>query len=81
MEQNVYGDRGITDLDSLKEAIAEKWNTDPQEITNKHNDAFKPKLRRAIEVGGRHMERYWLIIIHIGISQYVFAKFGMILNS
>ena len=54
----MYGDRGITDIDSLKEAIAEKWNTDPQEITNKHNDAFKPKLRRAIEVGGRHMERY-----------------------
>ena len=39
-----------TDLDSSKEAIAKEWNKSLQEIIDKCIDAFKPRLRRAIEV-------------------------------
>ena len=42
-------------------------------------DAFKSRLRRLIKVEGWHIERYWLLIIHIDISQYVFVKSDMIL--
>ena len=62
----------------MKEAIVEEWNEIPQEIIDKCIDTFKPRLRRVIEVG-QHIQRYWLLIIHIDISQYVFAEFVMIL--
>ena len=38
------------DLDSSKEAIAKGWNKSLQEMIDKCFDAFKPRLRRAIEV-------------------------------
>ena len=41
-------------LDFLKEAIAEEWTKILQEII----DVFKARLLRAIEVEGRHIERY-----------------------
>ena len=72
-------DRRINNLDSLKEAIAKERNKIPQEIIDKCFDIFKPRLRRVIEVESRHIERYRLLIIHIGISQYVSVKFAMIL--
>ena len=79
LEQIVYQDRRITDLDSLKEAIVEEWNKIRLEIDNKCIDAFKPRLQRAIEVEDRLIDWYWLLIIHIDTSQYVFANFDMIL--
>ena len=39
----------ITDLDSLKEAIAQEWNEIP---------SFKPRFRHVIEVESRHIEQY-----------------------
>ena len=63
----------------MKEAIVEEWNEIPQEIIDECIDTFKPRLRRVIEVEGRHIQRYWLLIIHIDISQYEFVKFVMIL--
>ena len=56
--QNVYQNRRITDLDSLKEAIIEEWDKIPQEIIDKCIDAFKPRLRCVIELEVRHVERY-----------------------
>ena len=58
LKQNVYRGRRKTDLDSLKETIVEEWNRFPQEIIDKYIDAFKPRLRRVIEVEGRQIERY-----------------------
>ena len=53
LEQIVYQDQRITDLDSLKEAIVEEWNKILLEIDNKCIDAFKPRLQRVIEVEDR----------------------------
>ena len=71
--------RRITDLDSLKEIVVEEWNRIPQEIFDKCVDVCNLRLQRAIEVKGQHIEQYWLLIIHIDISEYVFVKFGMVL--
>ena len=79
LEQNVYQGWRIIDLYSLKEAIVEEWNKILQKIIDKYIDAFKPTLRRVTEVNGQQTERYWLLIIHIDISQYAFDKFGTIL--
>ena len=58
LEQNVYRGRRITDLDSLKDALLTEWKKLPQELINKCIDSFRPRLRRVIEVGGRHIEKY-----------------------
>ena len=79
LEQNVHRGRKITNLDSLKEAIVKERNKIPQEIIDKCIEMFKPRLRRVIEVEGRHIERYWLLIIHIYLSQHVLVKFAMVL--
>ena len=47
--QNLYRGQRITNLDSLKEAIAQEWN----EILS-----FKLRLRHVIEVESRHIEQY-----------------------
>ena len=57
-EKNIWRGRRITDLDFLKEAIVEEWNKIPHQAIDKCLDAFKPRLRNIIEVGGRHIERY-----------------------
>ena len=44
LEQNIYQGHRTTDLDSLKEAIADEWNKIPQEIIDKCTDTFKPRL-------------------------------------
>ena len=56
-EQNVYQGQKITDLNSLKDII-EEWDKIPQEIIDKCIDAFKPKLRRVIEVEAWHIGQY-----------------------
>ena len=48
--------RRITDLDSLKEIVVEEWNRIPQEIFDKCVDVCNPRLRRAIDVKGQHIE-------------------------
>ena len=58
LEQNVYQGRRISDLDSLKEAIVEEWTKIPQEISVKSIYGFKPRLRRALELESRQVERY-----------------------
>ena len=68
----------INNLDSLIKAIVEEWNKIPQEIIDKCIDALKSWLPRVTEVEGRHIERYWLLTIHIDISQCAFVKFVMI---
>ena len=77
--ENIYWGRRITNLDSLKEAILEERNKILLEIIHKCIYAFKPRFWLVIEVEGRHIERYWLLIIHIDIPIYIFVKFGMIL--
>ena len=57
----------------------EERNKIPSEVIDKCIEAFKPRLRHVIQVEGRHIERYWLLISHIDISQYVFVKSSMIL--
>ena len=79
VEQNVYRGQRITDLYSLKEAIVEEWKKIPQEIIDEFIDTFNPRLIRVIEVDGWLSKLYWLLIIHIDISQYVFVKFCTIL--
>ena len=56
LEQNVYQGPRIIDLDSLKETIIKEWKKITQEIVNKCIDPFKFRLRRVIEVEGRHIE-------------------------
>ena len=68
LEQNVYQGRRISDLDSLKEAIVEEWTKIPQEISVKSIYGFKPRLRRALELESRQVERYWLYNSHRYIS-------------
>ena len=58
LEQNLYQGQRMTDFDSLKETIVEEWNKIPQEIIEKCTDAFRPRLRRVIEVEGWHIKRY-----------------------
>ena len=79
LERNVHRDRRITNLDSLKEAIVKERNKFSQEIIDKSIETFKPRLRRVIEVEGRHIERYLLLIIHTYLSQHVLVKFVMVL--
>ena len=79
LEQNVHRGRRITYLDSLKEAIVKERNQFSQEIIDKCIETFKPRLRRVIEVEGRHIERYLLLIIHTYLSQHVLVKFVMVL--
>ena len=79
LEQNVHRGRRITYLDSLKEVIVKERNKISQEIIDKCIETFKPRLRRVIEVEGRHTERYLLLIIHIYLSQHVLVKFAMVL--
>ena len=79
LEQNVYQGQKITSPLSLKENIVQEWNKISQEILNKYMHVFKPRLRCVNEVEGWHTEAYWLLIIHRGIYQYVFAKSRVIL--
>ena len=58
LEQNVYRGRKITDLDTLKSAIKEEWNKNPQETINNCIDVFRARLRRVGEAEGKHIELY-----------------------
>lgn len=50
---------------------AEKRNKILQQITDKCNYAFKPRLQCVIGVKGCHTEQYWSLIIHIDISRKI----------
>ena len=50
-----------------------------QEIIDQYIETFKPRLRRVIEVEGRNIEWYLLLIIHRDISKHGYVKSGMIL--
>ena len=58
LETNVYRGRRITDLDTLKAAIITEWNRIPQNVINACINSFRPRLRRVLEVEGRHIEKY-----------------------
>lgn len=59
LEQNVYRGRRITDIESLKEALVYEWNRIPQETIDNCINAFRPRLKRVVEVGGGHIEKYF----------------------
>lgn len=59
LEENVYRGRRITNIESLKEALVTEWNLLPQETINRCIDAFRPRLKRVVEVGGGHIEKYF----------------------
>ena len=58
LQANVYRGRIITDIESLKKAIVLEWKRLPQEHIDNAIDAFRPRLRRVVEVDGHHIERY-----------------------
>ena len=58
LQRNVYRGRKITDLQVLQDAIIEEWDKIPQETINNCIDAFRPRLRRVIAEGGKHIERF-----------------------
>ena len=58
LERNVYRGRRITNLESLKDALTTEWKKIPQEKIDRCIDAFRGRLERVIEVGGRHIEKY-----------------------
>ena len=52
--------RRITDIKSLiKEALVTEWNLLPQETIDRCIDAFRGRLKRVVEVGGGHIEKYY----------------------
>ena len=63
----------------MKEAIVKERNKISQEIIDKCIETFKPRLRRVIEVEGRHIERHLLLKIHVYLSQHRLVKFAMVL--
>ena len=58
LQRNVYRGRKITELDALQDAITEEWEKIPQETINNCIDSFRGRLKRVVEVEGRHIERY-----------------------
>ena len=53
LQANVYRGRIITDIESLKKAIVLEWKRLPQEHIDNAIDAFRPRLRRVVEVDGQ----------------------------
>lgn len=57
LEQNVYGGRKITDLETLKNVIVEEWDKVPQDTVTRCIDVFRSRLRAVIAAEGGHIER------------------------
>lgn len=54
-ETNVYRGRRITDMNTLKQAIVAKISHD---VITKSIDTLRERLKRVVEVQGRHIEKY-----------------------
>ena len=58
LSERVYQHK-IRDTQHLKNLIIEKWNQLPQEQVNRAIDQFRERLRKVINVSGKHIEHYF----------------------
>ena len=58
LEANVWNKSRIMSIEHLKQRILEEWEIFPQDMISNAIEAFRKRLRKCIEVGGGHIERY-----------------------
>ena len=58
LSSRVYREK-IADIDQLVAVLKRKWEELPQEQINKAIDQFRPRLRKVIEMKGKHIEQFF----------------------
>ena len=58
LEAMVYKTK-IRDIGHLRQVLLECWNDFPQESIDGGIDQFRPRLRKVIEVEGKHIEQFF----------------------
>jgi uncharacterized protein YutE (UPF0331/DUF86 family) len=61
LAERVYRTR-IKDMAHLREIIVQKWEEISEDQIDRTIDEFRPRLKKVVEVEGKHIEQFFLVI-------------------
>ena len=59
LSQRVYRGRKIKDVTELKNVLIQEWSNLPQNEIDLAIEQFRPRLRKVIEMEGKHIEQFF----------------------